>query len=792
MRQPFGLISALVIGALLLIGSGPFAHAATFVVNSTADTVDVNPGNGVCADASGACTLRAAIIETNALSGADVINLPAGTYALAIPGQGENAAATGDLDVLGSLTINGAGAAFTIIDGGGLDRVIEIRSGATVQINAVTVRNGNPGVGSSGGGILNFTGTLTLNNTIVSGNTAALVGGGMVNESGTTILDASTVSGNTAGSGGGIYNHGPMTLTRSTMSMNRAVGGSGGGIWHDGGAMTISNSTISGNTAAVNGGGIMIDGTVLTLTSSTVAANNALNGGGMFNNNNAILNSTIVANNGAGGNCGGKPILANLSGHNLSSDATCAFNSPGDLNNTNPLLGPLASNGSLAETHGLLPGSPAIDAVAAASCTVSTDQRGVARPQGAFCDIGAFEGVLTSCVFPPSGMVAWWPFNETAGATSLQDIIGGNNATLFASQLGAAQGPQPVPGMAGGAMNFPKLGNGLSGARVGPQGALATVGAADFTIDAWVQVPPAPANRLHYIVNKFDTGQNRGYALYIVSPGVAGSERLEFKWGDGTNVSTVQTISNLTTGQWHHVAVTFARNVGGFALDIRLYVDGVQQGQQTGNPPGLGSLVNFVFLEIGWQPGTLDEPITIDELEIFNRALRQSEIQSIVNAGSAGKCKGMPLPTGPTHIVGGGAACFPLAQPPGAFPVVNNNPSLARPLGETISGNNYSWLFEFGAFAGPVDIYLLLQLPNNLPVWFLQYPPLAVSSTAVAFMPPTLGPVSANPLFTVPYNALAGTGTYFGHVVVVPGGTNLATFSLASSPYYYWCFQRTF
>lgn len=247
-------------------------------------------------------------------------------------------------------------------------------------------------------------------------------------------------------------------------------------------------------------------------------------------------------------------------------------------------------------------------------------------------------GSASGCVSQPANMIAWWPLNETASATSLQDIIGGNNGIPFASPVGAAQGPQPVPGEVGGAMHFPKFGNGLSGARVSPQGALANIGAANFTIDAWVQVPPAPANRLHYIVNKFDPAQNRGYALYVVSPGVAGNERLEFKWGDGTNVSTVQTISSLTTGQWHHVAVTFARNVGSFALDIRLYVDGAQQGQQTGNPPGLGTLVNFGSLEIGWQPGTIDEPITIDELEIFNRVLLQPEIQSIVNARSAGKC----------------------------------------------------------------------------------------------------------------------------------------------------------
>src|SRR5450756_283972 len=79
--------------------------------------------------------------------------------------------------------------------------------------------------------------------------------------------------------------------------------------------------------------------------------------------------------------------------------------------------------------------------------------------------------------------------------------------------------------------------------------------------------------------------------------------------------------------------------------------------------------------------------------------------------------KPMPLPTSPTTIVGGGAGCFPLQQPPGAFPVSSYNPALARPLGEDISGNNYSWLLELGAFAGPVDIYMLLQLPQSLGGW---------------------------------------------------------------------------
>jgi hypothetical protein len=108
---------------------------------------------------------------------------------------------------------------------------------------------------------------------------------------------------------------------------------------------------------------------------------------------------------------------------------------------------------------------------------------------------------------------------------------------------------------------------------------------------------------------------------------------------DGRNGATVKTTQTIVPNQWHHVAVTFARNVGRKALDIRLYVDGSQQGQQVGKPPGLSSLVNYLFLEIGSQPGSIDEPIAIDELEIFNRALDSLEVRTIWAADSLGKYK---------------------------------------------------------------------------------------------------------------------------------------------------------
>src|SRR4051812_18327090 len=114
----------------LCLAGGVVATRAgtTFTVNSTTDAVDAIPGDGVCetAPSNGLCTLRAAIQETNALAGADTLNVPAGTYRLTIAGRYEDAAATGDLDVQGGLTINGAGAGRTIIDGNDADRVLEL------------------------------------------------------------------------------------------------------------------------------------------------------------------------------------------------------------------------------------------------------------------------------------------------------------------------------------------------------------------------------------------------------------------------------------------------------------------------------------------------------------------------------------------------------------------------------------------------------------------------------------------------------------------------------------------
>jgi len=323
------------------------ARAAALSVNSTADAVDVLPGDGICATATGTCTLRAAIQEANAVAGPDSISVPAGTYPLTVRGGSEDAAATGDLDILDDAVISGATTAPTVLSGNGVDRFFDVLAAAGATIMNVTIQSGNAvGPAASGGGIRN-SGTLTLAGVAMRGNTAQNA------------------------DGGGLANLG-------------------------GGSAQLTNVTLSGNVAADRGGGIKNEpGGTVTLTNVTLTGNSATQGGAIDNFGTALVSNTILANSPSGGNCTGA-LITSL-GHNLESADNCFLTTPGDLNNTNPLLGGLLlDSGGFTFTHALQAGSPAIDAGDNAICP-PTDQRGAPRPtdgnnDGAFgCDIGAYE-----------------------------------------------------------------------------------------------------------------------------------------------------------------------------------------------------------------------------------------------------------------------------------------------------------------------------------------------------------------------------------------------------------------
>jgi CSLREA domain-containing protein len=196
--------------------------------------------------------------------------------------------------------------------------------------------------------------------------------------------------------GGALYNYGSATMTGSTFAFNSSSNFGGGALYNDaGGTLTLINSTVSSNSTYGDGGGIYNNaGGTLNLYASTTT-NNSVGigaGGGIANAGSAILVNSIVAGNGAGGDCSGGLTAAST---NLDSDGSCG----NAATTATPLLGPLQLNlpGSTA-THALLPGSPAIDGGDNAACAAgpisAIDQRGVIRPWDGQCDIGAYEVYL--------------------------------------------------------------------------------------------------------------------------------------------------------------------------------------------------------------------------------------------------------------------------------------------------------------------------------------------------------------------------------------------------------------
>ncbi len=324
-----------------------------------------------------------------------------------------------------NLTITGAGHTVTV-SGGGLQQVFLINLGVTAAtIDSLIIRDGNAGSDNgggiynlgaltisnstfsgnrtaigSGGGIYNF-GALTISNSTFSGNTASSGGGGGIYNAGTVMIQHSIFSGNSAPAGGGLFNGRTVMIQNSTFSGNTASRGDGGGILNVWAAASLSviNSTFSGNTAtAAGGGGIAnYNNATATTMNSTFSANSATNGGGVYVESGTVsVLNTIITNSPSGGDCRGT--VSGSSINNLlqqtGSDA-CGLTNGVNIIGGNPLLSPLGSYGGPTQTFALLPGSPAIDAGDNATCAAlpvgNLDQRGISRPQGSACDIGAFE-----------------------------------------------------------------------------------------------------------------------------------------------------------------------------------------------------------------------------------------------------------------------------------------------------------------------------------------------------------------------------------------------------------------
>jgi hypothetical protein len=327
-----------------------------------------------------------------------------------------NASVSGVGRRFGVPVLSGSGFGGAIGNGGGELRMV----GCHVSSNASGGQFSAPAIG---GAIYQIGGTLTLADCSLSDNRAqggpglstigggtaapggAASGGALHLQSGAAFLTNSTVANNLAqggdgdttgfqgGSksggafGGALFNAGSVSLLNCTLAGNEAVGGSGlapgatrgdgmgGAIYNAAGFGVLTHVTIANNAARAGSTGIANSG--------------AAQGGGLFSTNGSLtLRNTLLAYSPSGSNCFGSAFTDE--GNNISSDASCPFTASGSKSNSDPVLAPLDDYGGPTPTMPLLAGSPAIDGASSAFCP-PTDQRGIARPFGPACDIGAFE-----------------------------------------------------------------------------------------------------------------------------------------------------------------------------------------------------------------------------------------------------------------------------------------------------------------------------------------------------------------------------------------------------------------
>ena len=358
-RFPVGLHHfAILVSCLLLWTASPAAWAATITV---------------CASGCNQPTIGAAI---NAANPGDTIMIGSGTY-------------YETLVISKNLTLHGAGATLTIIDGQVFTTPVTVPTGVTAELDSVTVQDGRrPGLV----GIL-VQGSLTLADSIVTENAL-----GILNSGGTLNVLRTTISNNVDQTYGaaGIFNNlaGTTTVFDSTITGN--YGEWGGGLGLSSGSIALSNSTLSGDSAIggsevyfsnANGASVQLGNSTIVNTTQQPSIS-GLSG----TTNTLIFNNSIFVSQSGIPNCLTSVNLLSL-GHNLSSDASCGLTEPTDIvNSPYANLGPLQVNApGTTATQALLPGSAAIDYGDCSGGFVVNDERGVSRPQGGSCDIGAHE-----------------------------------------------------------------------------------------------------------------------------------------------------------------------------------------------------------------------------------------------------------------------------------------------------------------------------------------------------------------------------------------------------------------
>ena len=668
---------------------------AEIVVTTTDDVVDAPNLTSVAAlltdnGTDGFISLREAIIAVNAGTGGDTIDLGVGTYTLSIGGAGEDAATTGDLDILQNVTITGAGAGITTIDaslltGGDADRVLNLLNNADVTITGVTITGGSLGDGA--GISVEGGASLTMNESMIAGNNAGGgKGGGLYNDDGVVVLTDVTIAGNSAAgnTGGGIRNEGTMTLNGVTVSGNTAEDGGGIVSRTNGSLLTMINTTVSGNTATNKGGGLETNRDV-NITNSTIAFNTGENGAGINGTGGTVtIVNSILANNMRADMTPENAVgVLTSSGYNIDSDGTAGFGGTGDQQ-VDPLLDSLASNGGFTQTHALLAGSAAINA-ANSGAAPATDQRGAARV--GLADIGAFEfGGLNS---PPAAsndsaltqqdtaVVIDWLTNDSDtdgdslsvfdfsnpsdgsvvdngdgtftytpdpgyyGLDSFDYVVtDGNDGTSHYWKLdgnavdsvgasdGTLTGPTTVDGYYGDALSFDETNDRV----VIPDVAYNS----DFTLSVRFKVDDNTGSVYQYFYSHGASETPDSLNVYIVeASGSDGPNMLRTNIRDGNDGADrfgldVDISSLIGDGQWHTYTLTVESGVG-----AKVYIDGSQENSSTNGDDGLDPSGNlFLGAREDLQANRFYGG-ALDSVQIIDHTLAGSDVADLHSGGSS-------------------------------------------------------------------------------------------------------------------------------------------------------------
>lgn len=444
-------VGAIVSGAAVSSLVAPTVASAAVALCSTPSLIagikaaNITPGGGTVSLASGcAYTITTANNATDGPTG-----LPAITGAVTLIG-------------------NGASIARSSATGTSAFRLFDVAPSGSLTLSSLTLANGLANNGVQGGGAIFSHGTLTVSGSAFLSNSSPSTrgtSGGAIDSSGVLTVSTSTFLKNTAQEGGGIFNQKTATIASSTFTNNTALiygggallnaagtmtvtgstfvnnSGPGGGAIDNDATLSIDDSTFNGNTAGNNGGGAIVNFGTTSVDQSTFYGNSATYGSTVLNYTGFSLSfaMSVIANGLGGGNCGGEAAITD-GGYNIDTGSSCGFSgSLHSLSNTQPLLDALADNGGPTQTMAIPETSPAVDAIPStvAGCAGSTDQRGIARPQGAGCDIGAYEVIVTTGdTQPPSTPSGLTLVSVTANTASLKwnastDNVGVTGYTLY-------------------------------------------------------------------------------------------------------------------------------------------------------------------------------------------------------------------------------------------------------------------------------------------------------------------------------------------------------------------------